>query len=290
MNNYFGSLIYSVLFLFCLHIWCSQLFKYVFSFCKNHLVWKRIKGKWILITHATSVIGVKFCEHLANRKFKLIITGPNEQLLSKLKDKLSSKTEVVYYVSNYSSPNFTSFVNNYDIGLMINKIGFLDSEPCFFAEDNAEFILTQLHTGPLLLAKAVLKQMIERECGYIVNIGFTNTERPRPGYSLITAIKSSFRSWSECMYYELMGYNVNVEYMDTGLIDTEGCKPQKFFRPNPATFVKSVLKTFGNSYYTIPYLPHNFSNSLVFFFPNFLVARYRRNQIYKFSKDVSKLF
>ncbi len=63
-------------------------------------------------------------------------------------------------------------------------------------------------------AKSIMISMVEKHKGYIVNIGLGEFGRPCPYFSLNAAIHTAFKILSESMYYEMMKYNVNVEYME----------------------------------------------------------------------------
>lgn len=268
---------------------CSDVIKYIYSWFNNEGVWHRLRGKWVLVTNATTVIGVAFCNHLAARGCKLVVTGMNGEALQRLKSSLETRVEVVSFVLDYSAQVDFTFVDKYDIGLVINKIGFFDPDPgCFVDRDIDHFIDYNLR-GPLLLMKSVLTTMIERNVGYIVNIGLCYTEKPRAYYTLITSTKAMFRAWSESMYYELKGSKINVEYMDTGSIVLNG-RDAKLLSPDPDTFVHNVLTTFGNSYFTIPYPPHFAEYLFIRFLPEFVVARYRKARLRQFSKQINNLY
>lgn len=267
----------------------SDIIKYIYSCFNNDNVWHKLKDKWILVTNATTVIGVAFCNHLAARGCKLILTGTNNEALQKLKDSLEPRVKVACFALDYSTQTDFSFVEKYDIGLVINKIGFFNPDPACFVDKDIDHFIDYNLRGPLFLIKSVLTGMIDKNLGYIINVGFRYTEKPRAYYSLITAVKAMFKVWSESMYYELKGSKINIEYMDTGNIVLNNESPS-WLSPDPDTFVNSVLTTFGNSYFTVPYLPHFFEYLFIRFLPKFVVGRYRKAKIKQFSEKINNLY
>lgn len=279
-----------VILLFLLSLFCalakpiSLLCKHFYSISSNQKVWESLRDKFALVTNATSDVGEALCRRLTEKGMKLIITGPNERKLIDLKARLSRKVKVVHYTIDFNDCSDFSFLEKYDIGLLINKIGFADSKPQYFIDQGIDSLVDSYIRGPFHMMRSVLTSMTEKHKGYIVSIGFAYSVKPRPHFSLVAAMRLAYRSWSESMYYEMMPFNVNVEYMDTGTIYSQSSSPDTptLLRPSPDAFAKSVIESLGSSYFTIPYFPHLLEYIGISVIPEFVIARIRsfRNEVF----------
>lgn len=272
--------------------WASLIFKYLYSYTNNENAWYKIRRKWVVVTNATTELGKAFCKVLAQGGCKLIIIGSNEELLNELKASLEQITTVESYAITFATGHDYSFLERYDIGMVVNKIGFQVAEPNRFIDLDIDHLIDNCLRGPLQLIKIVMGQMAVKQCGYILNIGLTFTDKPRAYYSLITSIKALFRSWSESMYYEMKDYKVNVEYMDSGMIAlrSNGVSTPGWFSPTPEKFAESVFRTFGNSYFTVPHFSHFIMYLGMLLTPRFIVGRYRKRYVNRFSKKIESLY
>jgi len=253
--------------------------KYLYSLTNNRRAWHSIRDKFVLITAATSEFGEALCMALARRGVKLVILGPFEDRLLELKSKLSTKADVLYHSVDIAHCTDFSFIEKYDIGLVINKIGDITQAPAHFIDQNIDVVLDFHLRAPLNFLKAVVTAMAEKHKGYIVNIAFGHSTRPCPYFSLSAALKCAFKSWSESMYYEMMPYNVNVEYLEIGAVhdsESKGSKPS-VFRPTLETTAEWVVRTIGNSYFTVPYYVHFLQFILLKMTPKCIVGRIRCN-------------
>lgn len=266
-----------------------SLFKHVYSSLNNEIVWRKLRDKWVLVTNATTEVGVALCKNLASRGCSIIITGTNKMKLAALRKELETHTRVVSYVIDYSTDKDFSYLDAYDIGLVINKLGFYEAEPSQFIDKDLDYFLDHNIRGPLILLKSVIDGFIGRNFGYVVNIGFHYSNKPRPFYTMNSSAKALLHSWSESMYYEVRGCRVNVEYMETGTIALGGMQVG-WLAPSPDTFAKSVFSMFGNSYFTIPYFPHFLEFLVLSFIPKFIAARYRKCRLSSFVKKAENLY
>lgn len=284
--------LWSAAVIFVLLCWLSLIFKYFYSCANNESAWLKIRDKWVVVTNATSEVGQAFCRAIARRGCKLILLGPNESKLEELKNSMEEVVPVVTYRVDYFSTHDYSFLEEYDIGLLVNKIGFQVAEPNCFIDFGIDHLIDHCLRGPMNLIRVVLRQMASKKQGYILNIGFGFTEKPRAYYSMITAIKALFRSWSESMYYELKDEKVIVEYMDSGMIALKesGMVKPGWGKPTPDEFAESVFKTFGNSYFTVPHFSHFLYYLGMLLAPKFIVGRYRKGRTRSFSECIEALY
>lgn len=265
----------------------TLLTKYFYSLTNNEKVWKSLSGKWVLITNVNSEFEEKICFFLAQKNVKLILLGSNENKMIEIKSKISNKVEVVYHCLDIIHQKDFSFLEKYDIGLLINKICPFSCNPEYFMEQNIDFMIDAYVKAPMNLIKTVMNYMADAHSGYIVNIGFNYSIKPSPQYSFIASIKSAYKSWSESMYYEMMSYNVNVEYMEVGdmcFSDDKQFTPN-IIRPSVCRTAQSVVNSLGSSYFTVPYFSHFFIYTFIFVTPRFMIGRFRNYKVFG-GKDI----
>lgn len=251
----------------------ALFYKYFYSINNNDIVWASLKNKYVLVTSASTEFSQSLCHWLSNKKINLVLIGQNEDKLIDLKSKLIQKVDVYIHPMNISNCSDFSFLDKYDIGLLINCIGDIETVPEYFIDQSIESIIDSQLKAPMCLIKTVMTMMIEKHKGFIINIAFGHCSKPTPHMSLKYAIKSTFKSWSESMYYEMMPYNVNVEYVEIGRMASDG---NSIF-PNIEKVSKDVVDTLGSSYFTVPSFIH-----LIFFIfrqilPRSVIGRLRNN-------------
>lgn len=255
----------------------TLLTKHFYSLTNNKRVWKTLNGKYVLITNAVTEFDENLCLQLAKKNIRLILLGTNETKLLELRAKLSHRIEVHHhFLDMYHQKDF-SFLDKYDIGLVINKIGSFTYQPEYFIDQNIDTVVDTYFKAPMNLIKTIMATMAEKHRGYILNIGFNYSIKPSPQYSVVSSIKAAFKSWSESMYYEMMPYNITVEYMEIGNLcfAEEKYYRQSFLIPEVKKVTKSVIETLGSSYFTVPYYSHFIVYIFIFITPRFIVGRLR---------------
>lgn len=260
----------------------SLLCKHFYSILNNRKVWESLRGKFALVTNATSDIGKALCQGLTEKGVNLVMIDTNEHKLADLRTRLTRKVKVVHYAVDIGDCTDFSFLEKYDIGLLINKIGFADSKPQYYIGQNVDSLIDSYVRGPFCMMKSVLTSMIEKHKGYVVNIGLAYSIKPRPHFSFMAAVRLAYRSWSESMYYEMMPFNVNVEYMDIGATCSQSSGRASLLRPSPDILARCIIDSLGSSYFTVPYFPHLLQYIITSMVPGFFIARVRsfRNEIF----------
>lgn len=260
--------------IYCMARCFSWLFKYFFSLLNNFKVWESLQGKYVVVTYATSELGEAICARIVEKGMKLLLLGNNEQDLIHLRARLLKKTKIIYHVVDFSIASDFSFLDKYDIGLIINLLIVPDPKPQYFINQKVASTIDSLLRGQFQMLKAVLALMAQKHKGYVLNVNFSFSLQPRPQTAFVSALMSFYKLWSESMYYEMMPSNVNVEFMDVGPVDSSNAR-FSLFNPSVETLSKCIVGTLGTAFFTIPYFPHLIEFSMIFTLPGFLVARYR---------------
>lgn len=183
----------------------------------------------VLITGATSGIGKATAELLAKHKFRLILCGRRKERLEKLQEELSKLTEVTtlqFDVRNKEAV-FSSVDNlpeNFNqIDILINNAGNAHGlDPIQHGSiDDWDAMLDINVKGLLYMSKAVMPQMIERNNGFIINIGSTAGKEVYPSGNVYCASKFAVNALNKGMRMDLNKHNIRVSAIHPGLVETE---------------------------------------------------------------------
>lgn len=183
----------------------------------------------VLITGATSGIGKATAELLASKGFRLILCGRRTERLNELSVQLNQQTEVQTLqfdvrdrdeISNAIStlPNKFS-----QIDILINNAGNAHGlDPIQTGNlDDWDAMMDINVKGLLYVSKAIIPQMIERNNGFIVNIGSTAGKEVYPNGNVYCASKHAVNALNKGMRIDLNKHNIRVSAVHPGLVETE---------------------------------------------------------------------
>lgn len=257
----------------------SLICKHGFSWSNNERVWESLKGQHCLIVNCASEESFALCNELVERGMKLVMIGDKEEVLNNFRRRVRRPSKVYLHIVDFSGYLDFSFIEKYNIGLFINNLKFPPSKPEHFIDQKVSNMVDVCLRGQLQLTKVITCTMMDRNKGYVLNIGYSYSLHPMPYRSMMSAINMAYKAFSAAMYYELLNYNVNFEYMDVGTVTTSASKNKTptLFAPSLEVFAKQVLNKFGSSYFTVPYFPHFLEFLIIQIFPSFLVARFRKS-------------
>jgi NAD(P)-dependent dehydrogenase (short-subunit alcohol dehydrogenase family) len=110
------------------------------------------------------------------------------------------------------------------IDILVNNAGVFPLKPfAEMTEKDWDFVLDINLKGYFLMAKAVVPNMIKNGGGSIVNISSIASGQVGIGYAAAThyvASKGGISGWTEALAVELAPYNIRVNAISPGLIDT----------------------------------------------------------------------
>lgn len=185
--------------------------------------------KTALITGATSGIGKSTAIRLGLSGFRLILCGRRLERLRKLKEELSSETEVEilsFDVRNREDVEkmIESLPENFrQIHVLINNAGNahgLDPIQQGNVED-WEAMMDINVKGLLYVSKYIMPGMIERGAGHIINIGSTAGKEVYPKGNVYCASKHAVDAITQGMRIDLNGTGIKVSGINPGLVETE---------------------------------------------------------------------
>lgn len=210
----------------------------------------------VLITGGASGIG-KLMGRIALEKGAscLIIWDINLSSIEKAKDELGKYGKVMGYIADVSDNNAVISAYNRtvadcgNIDILINNAGIVTSNKTFDKQTAEEITRTiNINTiAPMLVARAVLPDMLRRNRGHICNITSAGGMLGNPKMSVYGASKWGAIGWSESMRIELQGSKSNVHvttvapyYINTGMFD--GVTSKVFPILEPEFVAKKVVK------------------------------------------------
>lgn len=184
--------------------------------------------KTILITGATSGIGLATAKIFAQNNFKIIITSRKQENLDKtttLLDNSSnvlalkfdvSKREETYIALQNLPPEFA------EIDILVNNAGNaygLESIPEGNEQDWDNMIDINVK-GLLNVTKALTPKMMELKKGHIINVGSLAGYEVYPNGGVYCASKYAVRAITEGLRKDLNAFEVKVSSINPGLVET----------------------------------------------------------------------
>lgn len=182
-----------------------------------------------LITGATSGIGKATAILFAKNNIKLIICGRRANKLSELQHELSALTKVhtlqfdVRYKEQVQQAigNLPSEFKHIDI--LINNAGNAHGLSSIQegSIDDRDAMIDGNVKGLLYVSKAIIPQMVNRNNGFILNIGSIASKEVYPNGNVYCASKFAVDALNKGMRIDLNKHNIRVSAIHPGLVETE---------------------------------------------------------------------
>lgn len=187
-----------------------------------------LAGKVAIVSGGSRGIGKFISRKLANEGASVVIAGRTLSDLRMTADELSSAggrvLPVQTDVSNEKSVHrlLTKTLTEFGtIDILINNAGQYMEKPVTdtsVSEWN-RIVGTNL-TGPFLLTRAVLPEMIEKMDGTIVMISSTSGKRAKANSAVYAASKFGLEGFSEALLREVRGHNIRVIVVTPSSVDS----------------------------------------------------------------------
>ena len=182
----------------------------------------------VFITGATSGIGKATAEFLAKHNYRLILCGRNQHRLKELKQTLGKQTAITTLQFDVRDKEavfsaIESLPENFrDIDVLINNAGNAHGMSSIQDGDINDWdaMLDINVKGLLYVSRAILPKMIEKNTGFIVNIGSTAGKEVYPKGNVYCASKSAVEAINKGMRMDLNQYNIRVSAIHPGLVET----------------------------------------------------------------------
>ena len=183
--------------------------------------------KTILITGATSGIGMATAKLFAQKGHKLILCGRRTERLNDLKNELNTQVHTLQFDVRNREEVFKaieSIPNEFkDINILVNNAGNAHglSKIQDGDLDDWDAMMDGNVKGLLYVTKAILPSMIARNSGFIVNLGSVAAKEVYPNGNVYCASKHAVDALSKSMRIDLAGHNIRVSAIHPGAVETE---------------------------------------------------------------------
>ncbi|UCF20387.1 MAG: SDR family oxidoreductase [Gemmatimonadota bacterium] len=189
-----------------------------------------IRGRWALVTGASSGLGADFARELGRRGANLILVARRQDRLERLAAEIEAKhrVETDVIASDLSVPDARDALlralsdGGRAIDILIKNAGlgvhgnFLDNS----WEEEREVIEVDI-IALVHLTKLLLPEMVSRGFGRILQLASTAAYQPVPSYAVYGAAKAFVASFGEALNRELKGTGVTCTVVSPGVTDTE---------------------------------------------------------------------
>lgn len=193
-----------------------------------------MRGKWALITGATSGIGQSIAEVLGHEKgMNLILAGRREARLRDLAKSFQGKVQVEtlafdLQVRSETEAALTSVLPKIkELSVLVNNAGLASGvEPMQSANiSDWDLMIDTNVKGLLVVTRFVLPYLIAQNqgkgSGHIVNLGSVAGRWTYPGGAVYAATKFAVRAISDSLRMDLMGKKIRVTNIEPGMVETE---------------------------------------------------------------------
>lgn len=185
--------------------------------------------KTVLITGATSGIGLGCTRKFAENGDRLILTGRNTEKLEAIQQELQAKgTEVLTLAFDVRDRDAArQAIENLpeawqQIDVLINNAGLaLGLEPEY--EGNLDEWETMIETnimGLLTMTRLIVPRMVERGKGHIINVGSVAGDAAYAGGNVYCATKAAVKALSDGLRIDVANTAIRVTNLKPGLVET----------------------------------------------------------------------
>jgi hypothetical protein len=186
-------------------------------------------NKIVLITGATSGIGLACARKFVENGDRLILTGRNESRLADIKKELEGKgadvLTLTFDVRDCEKAEKcieTLPAEWQEIDVLVNNAGLaLGLEPEF--EGNLDDWETMIDTnikGLLTMTRLVVPGMVERNRGHIINVGSVAGDAAYAGGNVYCATKAAVKVLSDGLRIDVANTAIRVTNLKPGLVET----------------------------------------------------------------------
>lgn len=226
------------------------------------------RGKWALVTGASSGIGEYFCRDLAKRGANLILVARRKEKLTILAEQMTEHYKIQTHVISEDLAKLDAAQSVYDavqklgihVDILINNAGFGMYGKLHETElkRNQDMLIVNVFSLSTL-TQLFLPAMIEKKEGTIINVASTAAFQPVPYMSNYGATKAFVLSFTEALWAEYKDVGIHVLAICPGPVETEFFDVLDMGEPSlgtmdtPENVVRTAFKAIDkNKIYAIP--------------------------------------
>lgn len=193
-----------------------------------------LTGKNVILTGASHGIGPYIARALNAGGAKLVLAARSTDALESLAESLSGPGSATAIATDINDPaqrlNLVKRTRNNlgEINILINNAGIEEIVP--FDHQDPEMIPAIINTNviaPMLLAREVLPEMLERGSGKIVNVASLAGRAGLPFGAVYSGSKAALAEWSISLHAEVRDRGVQVSAVCPGFVSTAGMHARK---------------------------------------------------------------
>lgn len=181
-----------------------------------------LKNLRVLLTGATSGIGLATARELHARGAQLVLVARREDRLRQIAAELGAQ----FLVHDVSAPDFIANLRasfGLDFDVLINNAGLALGRDFVQDSDPADWqVMMDVNVHALFrLTHALLPGMLTRQRGDILNICSIAGHQTYPGGAVYCAAKHAVWAFTKVLREETCGQNVRVMQISPGMVETE---------------------------------------------------------------------
>lgn len=185
--------------------------------------------KTVLITGASSGIGLSCARKFAENGDRLILTARNSQKLTQIEEELKAEgVDVLTLVFDVRDREAATLaIENLpkewsEIDVLVNNAGLaLGLEPEYEGcLDDWETMIDTNIKGLLTMTRIIVPGMVERDCGHIINIGSVAGDAAYAGGNVYCATKAAVKALSDGLRIDVANTSIRVTNLKPGLVET----------------------------------------------------------------------
>ncbi len=186
-------------------------------------------NKVVLITGATSGIGLACARKFAENGDRLILTGRNENRMADIKKELEGKgSDVLTFVFDVRDREKAAKLMDtlpaewLEIDVLVNNAGLaLGLEPEFEGcLDDWDTMIDTNIKGLLTMTRLVVPGMVQRNRGHIINVGSVAGDAAYAGGNVYCATKAAVKALSDGLRIDVANTAIRVTNLKPGLVET----------------------------------------------------------------------
>ena len=190
-----------------------------------------LKGRWALVTGATSGFGLATARALAAQGCHVAITGRRDDRLQAVANEIRDRHRVDALALRFDVRELSQVRSSLEgargllskLDILVNNAGLALALDPIQTGDPADWdrMIDTNMKGLLYVTRTVLPGMVERGRGHIVNIGSVAGHQTYAGGAVYSATKYAVRAISDALRYDVLGKGVRVSNVEPGLAETE---------------------------------------------------------------------
>uniref|UniRef100_A0A0A9ZC68 Inactive hydroxysteroid dehydrogenase-like protein 1 n=2 Tax=Lygus hesperus TaxID=30085 RepID=A0A0A9ZC68_LYGHE len=246
----------------------------------------KVYGRWAVVTGGTDGIGKGYAMELARKGLNICLISRNEDKLINVANEIKSlhDVEVRWIKADFGGTDIYELIEKElstidDIGILVNNVGIAPEKWEAFCNHDNKYMLTSINinmTSCVMMTHIILKHMIPKNRGLIVNVGSMSSLIPLPYGAVYSSTKTFIDNFTLCLATELSDTKIDLQCLRPGFVRTNLISQMKgltkffervvpFLLPDVKTFTRSAVKTLNGSVplYTCGFWAHSMMASVV---------------------------